>query len=153
MAVYQHVWSTAKTSHQNRKDRAALLSQLGQAVRQVSARTCLVLAGDFNSSLELCSRLVGPCTCPDSRRPDSEGLPFSFQTEEDRLRREQTTASDLLQKEQQAKLEKQDRELTKTDAELGDEVQLLHRGKKPNSLQHSTARMRQPSPQTHANRS
>ena len=73
MAVYQHVWSTAKTSHQNRKDRAALLSALGKAAKQFSAITSLVLAGDFNSSLEPCNCLVGPRTCSDSRRPDSEG--------------------------------------------------------------------------------
>ena len=60
--------------HQNRKDRASLQTTLGKPVKQVSARTSLVVAGDFNASLEPCKRLVGLKTCPDSRRPDSEGL-------------------------------------------------------------------------------
>ena len=38
IAVYQHVWSPAKTVHQNRQDRASLLKALGRCTRRVPHR-------------------------------------------------------------------------------------------------------------------
>ena len=74
LSAYQHVWSSAKTPQQNRKDRSSLLASLSRAIKQVSARLSLVVAGDFNSSLSPCPRLVGPSICVDSNRPDSAGF-------------------------------------------------------------------------------
>ena len=75
LAVYQHVWSPAKTAHQNRQDRAALLKALGRCTRRVPHRDTLVLAGDFNSSLAPQPRLVGPAaTSPGEPRPDEPEL-------------------------------------------------------------------------------
>ena len=72
--AYQHVWSSAKTPQQNRKDRSSFLSALGRAVRQVPSRTSLVVAGDLNATLSPSPRLVGPRACGAAPRPDSEGL-------------------------------------------------------------------------------
>ena len=74
MCVYQHVWSSAKTPQQNRKVRGHVLSSLSKALRQIPSRLSLVVAGDFNSSLTSCPRLVGPRICPEASTPDSEGL-------------------------------------------------------------------------------
>ena len=74
LCVYQHVWSSAKTPQQNRKDRGALVAALSKAVKQVPSRVSLVVAGDLNSSLSPSPRLVGPCTCATAHRHDSEGL-------------------------------------------------------------------------------
>ena len=35
VAVYQHVWSPAKTVHNNRQDRASLLKALGRCIKRV----------------------------------------------------------------------------------------------------------------------
>ena len=72
--TYQHVWSSAKTPQQNRKDRSSLLAALSKAVRQVPSRVSLVVAGDLNATLSPCPRLVGPRTCGAAQRPDSESL-------------------------------------------------------------------------------
>ena len=72
--AYQHVWSSAKTPQQNRKDRSSFLATLGKALRQVPSRTSLVMAGDLNATLSPFPRLVGPCVCGTAPRPDSEGL-------------------------------------------------------------------------------
>ena len=74
MCVYQHVWSSAKTPQQNRKDRSHVMASLGKALKQVPSRLSLVVAGDFNSSLSACPRLIGPRTCVESHMPDSEGF-------------------------------------------------------------------------------
>ena len=74
LCVYQHVWSSSKSPQQNRKDRGSLLASLSKAVKQVPARTALVVAGDFNASLSPLPRLVGPSVCAASLRPDSEAL-------------------------------------------------------------------------------
>ena len=63
-----------KTTQQNRRDRASLLSALSKAVKQVPSRTSLVVAGDFNASLQPSARLVGPMVCHAAPRPDSDGL-------------------------------------------------------------------------------
>ena len=74
MCVYQHVWSSAKTPQQNRKDRGHVLSSLSKALRQIPPRLSLVEAGDLKFFLTSCPRLVGPRICPEASRPDSEGL-------------------------------------------------------------------------------
>ena len=72
--TYQHVWSSAKTPQQNRKDRNSLLAALSKAVRQVPSRMSLVVAGDLNATLSPCPRLVGPRTCGAAQQQDSDGL-------------------------------------------------------------------------------
>ena len=72
--AYQHVWSSAKTPQQNRKDRSSFLASLSKAVRQVPSRTSLVVAGDLNATLSPSPRLVGPRACGAAPRPDSESL-------------------------------------------------------------------------------
>ena len=47
VAVYQHVWSPAKTVHNNPQDRASLLKALGRCIKCVPHRDTLILAGDF----------------------------------------------------------------------------------------------------------
>ena len=75
IAVYQHVWSPAKTVHQNRQDRASLLKALGRCTRRVPHRDTLILAGDYNSSLVTQPRLVGPAvTSPNEPHPDEPEL-------------------------------------------------------------------------------
>ena len=69
MAVYQHVWSSAKRSHQNRKDRASLLASLSKATRQIPSRTSPVVAGENNALKSPSFRLVGPRTCPQPPSP------------------------------------------------------------------------------------
>ena len=78
--AYQHVWSSAKTPQQNRKDRSSFLAALSKAVRQVLSRTSLVVAGDLNATLSPYPRLVGPRACGAAPRPDSEGLPELVET-------------------------------------------------------------------------
>ena len=68
------MWSSNKTTQQNRRDRATLLSALSKAVKQVPSRTSLVVAGDFNASLQPSARLVGPLVCHAAPRPDGDGL-------------------------------------------------------------------------------
>ena len=71
LAVYQHVWSPAKTVQANKQDRAAVLKSLARSVKRVPARDTLVIAGDFNSSVSPIPRLVGPRTLtPQEARPD-----------------------------------------------------------------------------------
>ena len=71
LAVYQHVWSPAKTVQANKQDRAAVLKALSRGVRRVPARDTLIVAGDFNSSVSPTPRLVGPRTlAPQEARPD-----------------------------------------------------------------------------------
>ena len=71
LAVYQHVWSPAKTVQANKQDRAAVLRALSRGVRRVPARDTMVIAGDFNSSVSPTPRLVGPRTlAPQEARPD-----------------------------------------------------------------------------------
>ena len=75
MAVYQHVWSPAKTVQANKQDRAAVLKSLARCVKQVPARDALVIAGDFNSSVSPIPRLIGPRTlAPQEARPDEAEL-------------------------------------------------------------------------------
>ena len=75
VAVYQHVWSPAKTVHSNRQDRASLLKALGRCIKQVPHRDTLILAGDHNSSLTKQPKLVGPAaTPPRDSRPDEPEL-------------------------------------------------------------------------------
>ena len=75
MAVYQHVWSPAKTVQANKQDRAAVLKSLARSVKQVPARDTLVIAGDFNSSVSPIPRLIGPRTLtPQEARPDEAEL-------------------------------------------------------------------------------
>ena len=71
LAVYQHVWSPAKTVQANKQDRAAVLKALSRSVRRVPARDTMIVAGDFNSSVSPTPRLVGPRTlAPQEARPD-----------------------------------------------------------------------------------
>ena len=49
VAVYQHVWSPAKTVHNDRQDRASLLKALGRCIKRVPHRDTLILAGDYNT--------------------------------------------------------------------------------------------------------
>ena len=71
LAVYQHVWSPAKTVQANKQDRAAVLKALSRGVRRVPARDTMIIAGDFNSSVSPTPRLVGPRTLtPQEARPD-----------------------------------------------------------------------------------
>ena len=75
MAVYQHVWSPAKTVQANKQDRAAVLKSLARCVKQVPARDTLVIAGDFDSSVSPIRRLIGPRTLPPQEaRPDEAEL-------------------------------------------------------------------------------
>ena len=75
LAVYQHVWSPAKTVQANKQDRAAVLKTLSRSVRRVPARDTLIVAGDFNSSVSPTPRLVGPRTLtPQETRPDEAEL-------------------------------------------------------------------------------
>ena len=75
LAVYQHVWSPAKTVQANKQDRAAVLKALSRCVRRVPTRDTLVVAGDFNSSVSTTPRLVGPRTLtPLEARPDEAEL-------------------------------------------------------------------------------
>ncbi|OLP96513.1 hypothetical protein AK812_SmicGene21236 [Symbiodinium microadriaticum] len=75
LAVYQHVWSPAKTVQANKQDRAAVLKALSRCVRSVPTRDTLVVAGDFNSSVSTTPRLVGPRTLtPLEARPDEAEL-------------------------------------------------------------------------------
>ena len=46
LAVYQHVWSSLKTLRDNSSDRAAVLSALTKAVKQVPQRDTPIVAGD-----------------------------------------------------------------------------------------------------------
>ena len=77
VAVYQHVWSPAKTVHNNRQDHASLLKALGRCIKQVPHRDTLILAGDYNSSLTKQPRLVGAAATPprESRPDEPEALP------------------------------------------------------------------------------
>ena len=59
-AIYQHVWSAAKTLQANKDDRAQVLSALAKVVRQVPKRDSFVIAGDFNTSLRPHPALVRP---------------------------------------------------------------------------------------------
>ena len=75
VAVYQHVWSPAKTVQANRQDRASVLKSLGRCVKQVPHRGTLIVAGDFNSSLSRQPRLAGPAVLvPQDKRPDESEL-------------------------------------------------------------------------------
>ena len=75
LAVYQHVWSPAKTVQANKQDRAAILKSLVRSVKRVPARDTLVIAGDFNSSVSPTPRLIGPRTlAPQESRPDEAEL-------------------------------------------------------------------------------
>ena len=75
LAVYQHVWSPAKTVQANKQDRAAILKSLARSVKRVPARDTLVIAGDFNSSVSPTPRLIGPRTlAPQEARPDEAEL-------------------------------------------------------------------------------
>ena len=67
VAVYQHVWSPAKTVHNNPQDRASLLKALGRCIKCVPHRDTLILAGDYNSSVTKQPRLVGPAATFPSR--------------------------------------------------------------------------------------
>ena len=75
VAVYQHVWSPAKTIHNNRQDRASVLKALSRCVKQAPHRDTLLLAGDFSSSLTRQPRLIGPAAAsPQEKRPDEPEL-------------------------------------------------------------------------------
>ena len=75
LAVYQHVWSPAKTVQANKQDRAAILKSLARSVKRVPARDTLIIAGDFNSSVSPTPRLIGPRTlAPQEARPDEAEL-------------------------------------------------------------------------------
>ena len=52
VAVYQHVWSPAKTVHNNRQDRASLLKALGRCIKTgpTPGQACLK---DFFSNLSI----------------------------------------------------------------------------------------------------
>ena len=74
-AVYQHVWSAAKTLQANKDDRARVLSALSKAVKQVPKRDSLIVAGDFNTSVQPCPALVGQrVIAPDELLPDEVNL-------------------------------------------------------------------------------
>ncbi|OLP88065.1 LINE-1 retrotransposable element ORF2 protein [Symbiodinium microadriaticum] len=75
LAVYQHVWSPAKTVQANKQDRAAVLKALSRCVRKVPTRDTLVVAGDFNSSVSTTPRLVGPRTLT----PQEVSSPHTFE--------------------------------------------------------------------------
>ena len=58
VAVYQHVWSPAKTVHNNRQDRASLLKALGRCIKRVPHGDTLILAGETAKVSGPCSHLV-----------------------------------------------------------------------------------------------
>ena len=62
ISVYQHVWSTSKTSQQNREDRAPCLEALSKAIRSAPMCDTLIVLGDFNSTLNTSHGTVGTCT-------------------------------------------------------------------------------------------
>ena len=75
LAVYQHVWSSAKTQQDNKSDHVSVLSSLTKAVKQVPQRDTLIVAGDFNNSLTTTQSLVGPHTAQtEDPRPDEASL-------------------------------------------------------------------------------
>ena len=59
LIAYQHVWSSQKSVHQNKEDRAKLLGSLASAPSAIPARDTLLLAGDFNAQLHASQNLVG----------------------------------------------------------------------------------------------
>ena len=74
-AIYQHVWSAAKTLQANKDDRAQVLSALAKVVRQVPKRDSFVIAGDFNTSLKPHPALIGQrALTPAEVRPDEPNL-------------------------------------------------------------------------------
>ena len=74
-AIYQHVWSAAKTLQANKDDRAQVLSALAKVVRQVPKRDSFVIAGDFNTSLRPHPALIGQrALTPAEVRPDEHNL-------------------------------------------------------------------------------
>ena len=77
IAVYQHVWSPAKTVHQNRQDRASLLKALGRCTRRVPHLDTLILAGDY-SSLVTQPGLVGPAVTSPSEPRTSQSSATSW---------------------------------------------------------------------------
>ena len=64
LVAYQHVWSSQKSVHQNKEDRAKLLGALASALRAIPARDTLLLAGDFNAQLHASQNLVGRSSTP-----------------------------------------------------------------------------------------
>ena len=64
LIAYQHVWSSQKSVHQNKEDRAKLLGSLASALRAIPARDTLLLAGDFNAQLHASQNLVGRSSTP-----------------------------------------------------------------------------------------
>ena len=77
IAVYQHVWSPAKTVHQNRQDRASLLKALGRCTRRVPHLDTLILAGDY-SLLVTQPGLVGPAVTSPSEPRTSQSSATSW---------------------------------------------------------------------------
>ena len=64
LIAYPHVWSSQKSVHQNKEDRAKLLGSLASALRAIPARDTLLLAGDFNAQLHANQNLVGRSSTP-----------------------------------------------------------------------------------------
>ena len=64
LIAYPHVWSSQKSVHQNKEDRAKLLGSLASALRAIPARDTLLLAGDFNAQLHASQNLVGRSSTP-----------------------------------------------------------------------------------------
>ena len=74
-AVYQHVWSAAKTLQANKDDRARVLAALSKVVKQVPKWDSLMVAGDFNTSVHSHPALVGQrVITPAELRPDEADL-------------------------------------------------------------------------------
>ena len=74
-AIYQHVWSAAKTLQANKDDRAQVLSALAKVVRRVPKRDSFFIAGDFNTSLRPHPALIGQrALTPAEVRPDEQNL-------------------------------------------------------------------------------
>ena len=67
ISFYQFVWRSKQTLTQNQEQRKDALAKLSQTIAQLPQRNTLLVAGDFNTSLNPDKKHVGPCTIGLSR--------------------------------------------------------------------------------------
>ena len=59
IGVYQHVWRSGLTTARNRELRQLIWTQLDQTLQRVPSRHCLAVCGDFNTTLQPETAMVG----------------------------------------------------------------------------------------------
>ena len=73
IGIYQHVWRTGLTTARNRELRQLIWTQLDQTLLRIPSRHCLVVCGDFNTTLRAESIMVGS-SVPRSTATADDGL-------------------------------------------------------------------------------